>query len=205
MFVYFRYASPLSRRQIDSKRILLLAVQCKIGKCVKRAHLYLLPKSRDCHFPFINVLLGIVPLVDMDCRDHQLTSVFLEALTHIFTHSYSRSCSDPVYPTPVIDLGIHTLWAKILLQNFLFTPKIERDEAISLWKSEDVTLVMSILPVHGPGTFPDRENEAREPGLRGRGMEFWWNKSLAPVTLVISLPILDPGPVNSSFCLAGSK
>lgn len=117
------------------ERILLLAAQCKSGKSVKRAHLYLLPKSRDCHFPFVNVLLGIEPLVDMDCQDHQLTYIFLKALTHIFTRSYSRSCSDPAYPIPVINLGTHTLWAKILLQNFLFTPKIERDGALSLWKS----------------------------------------------------------------------
>lgn len=100
----------------------------------------------------------------------QLTSIFLEAF-HVFPLSYRSSCCPgPAHLVPVTGPGAHTLSAKILLQNFLFTLKIGRDGSpFSLEICEDMILIMTISLVPEREKLADRENEAREPGRRGEG------------------------------------
>lgn len=88
-------------------------------------------------------------------ESYQLTSTFLQAL-HTFSRSQSRS-HHSAYLIPVVGLEAYSLWAKILLQSFLFTSKIERNGGPSSMEiCEGVILVMIISLVHGRKKFADR-------------------------------------------------
>lgn len=85
---------------------------------------------------------------------------------------------------PVLGLVIHTLWAKILLQNFLFIPKVERDGTLPLWES--------VRTWSGSWPYPQYTEEESLPieGMRQRTR----NKGKRDRILVES----DPGSCGTS-------
>lgn len=159
-------------------------------------------------FPLINVMLASFLWWTSVVWNTWLISIILKALPHIFSLSHSRSCPDPASQASVIGPGDELLLCgpKFLSRSFCAPLELREEGALLLWKSVRVWSWHQLyLPVHGRRKCADEGNEAWETGIRGRGMESWWNRSLASVSLVIPLPNLDPGPVNSPSYLASSN
>lgn len=131
-----------------------------------------------------------------------LTSIFLEALSHISLF-HSRSCPDPAHLASVIGPEDELILSglKSFSRTFCSPLELRNMETLSLgnlWGSD---------PGHGliPSLWKKKNcrwrYKARDKGQWYR--DSWWNGS--PGALVIPLPIQDLGPINSPFCLTTSN
>lgn len=135
MFVSLRVVPPLStRRRASRETFFLLAAQYESGSLFTEVACNYYLSQENVVFPFHWCLTWHHALVDT-CWEDPAHLHLPGAQPYIVPFSHSRCCPEPVCLTTVLGLVIHTLWTKILLQNFLFIPKVEQGGTLPLWES----------------------------------------------------------------------